>query len=82
MFAVVLSVIISSTDAFCGGCGCNIFNCDCDFTPEQCGKCPQCRVTGRKRRSLDVGEYMDFETVDLDGNAFMDKAEFSLAFDR
>ncbi len=80
MFAVVLSVIISSTDAFCGGCGCNIFNCNCDVTPERCGKCPQCR--GRKRRSLDVGEYMNFETVDLDGNAFMDKAEFSLAFDR
>ena len=88
----------------CGGCGCNIFNCNCDWTPQECGACQNCRATfwdtipasifqalipkpglfgllGRKKRSLEVGEYMDFEAADLDGNGLMNITEFSLAYD-
>ncbi len=89
----------------CGGCGCNIFNCNCDWTPQECGRCQNCRATfwdtipasllgalipkpggllggllGRKKRSLEVGEFMDFEAADLDGNGLMDITEFSLAY--
>ena len=24
------------SEAFCGGCGCNVFNCNCDWRPDQC----------------------------------------------
>ena len=85
----------------CGGCGCNIFNCNCDWTPQECGRCQNCRATfwdtipaailqalipklgllGRKKRSLEVEEYMDFEAADLDGNGLMNITEFSLAYD-
>ena len=82
----------------CGGCGCNIFNCNCDWTPQECGACPHCKSSvwdtipskildgvipklGRKKRSLEVGEYMDFEAADLDGNGLMNITEFSLAYD-
>ena len=80
----------------CGGCGCNIFNCNCDWTPQECGACQNCRATfwdaipasifkvllGRKKRSLEVGEYMDFDAADLDGNGFMDRVEYFLAYER
>ena len=106
LFVAVFSIMIGSSEAFCGGCGCNIFNCNCDWTPEQCRGCTNCKATvwdnpgknnpsdtretahvvnkhwARKKRSLTVGEYMDFNAADLDGNGFMDRVEFFLAYER
>lgn len=36
--ALVCLIITSRVDAFCGGCGCNIFGCNCDFRPWECKK--------------------------------------------
>ena len=88
LLVAVFSIMIGTTDAFCGGCGCNVFNCNCDITAQQCAQCPNCNsniwqsIFGgkRRKRSLVAGEYMDFEAADLDGNGLMDITEFSLAY--
>ena len=65
--AVVFSVMFGSCDAFCGGCGCNLFGCNCDFKPWEC-----------KRRSRQVT--FDPETYDVDKNGLIDRNEFLWAF--
>jgi hypothetical protein len=48
--AVICFISISGTEAFCGGCGCNIFGCNCDYR--------ECRRP-KGRRSI------NYPTVDL-----------------
>ena len=33
---VILLVNIKSNNALCGGCGCNVFGCNCQLTPQEC----------------------------------------------
>ena len=65
--AVVFSVMFGSCDAFCGGCGCNIWGCNCDWEPHEC------RKVGRQST-------VDPETFDVDKNGLIDRNEFVRAF--
>ena len=36
VFMIFTAMSVKEAEAFCGGCGCNIFNCNCDWRPDQC----------------------------------------------
>jgi hypothetical protein len=42
IFGLIAICFFSNTftkvDAFCGGCGCNIWGCNCDWKPSECKK--------------------------------------------
>ena len=37
MVFMVFTKNFQETEAFCGGCGCNMFGCACDWTTDNCG---------------------------------------------
>jgi hypothetical protein len=68
--AVVLLISVSETSAFCGGCGCNIFGCNCDWTPQQCRHRSARKVTF----PVDAQHVMDLADSDKDGSISSEEA--------
>ena len=73
VFALVFFAMIGSSSAVCGGCGCNIFGCNCDYPVG-----PHCRgsslgifdkviPSGRRKRAV-TDMFAEFTKMDTNGD--------------
>ena len=73
---IILSFFKVNVDCFCGGCGCNVWGCNCDWTPSQCN--------GRKRLAVPQNQTpvisnqtaaQLFDSMDINKDNKLDKHE-------
>lgn len=74
LILLVSCLQFDSINAFCGGCGCNIWGCNCDFRPG-----PHCQG-GKRKRSVDssleslsgeTNPQQIFKMIDLNQDGFL-----------
>ena len=59
--AIVVVFSLAEVDAFCGGCGCNVWGCNCDWRPNECKKRSVRDLVLPINKSSDVLEKADFD---------------------
>jgi hypothetical protein len=77
VFALVFFVMIETSHGFCGGCGCNIFGCNCDIYPG-----PYCdgkwNIWGRREKGAIPDMFEEFAKMDTNNDGLVSLEETGL----